>query len=491
MQTGDEFDPRPVRRTALPRPDDNSPFATRRNPPTDGAQELSELLGTLALASSDRAHHGAQSAAYLRRRRQFANHLVWLLGFGERVELQVEPREIRFGGAVVYRGRRPDETFSQRLYADGVRWIAFEPGVDHRAAELLVDHLCPYVSFDGAPDAHIARSAPVDRMPGVGFEVRTERRFGQVPFGASEVEVVTHTLLSYTLELPDPPELPGGTPDLAFDGRVGPLPRSVVEGASLDLWSALLDDFASEPDPVPGLARLGRAIQELLHDPDHTVPPDEVAARVDRLVGELLERGQPENAVRLVGALFRDDASAAPDEPTVQALDRLLAGLATVERLQALQQACSGIDLDAPVFDHYLELLPPQGLATLLDLPFEQDRRSWSGLRTRAMQVLHAKLEAGVLARYPVWERIHTLRAFGRLAGPPAAAWIIERIPANWKEAMEQAAPWILGLGATGDPRAVPYLAMISGRAQGRLQEMAREDLFRIRDAVQGDGGAR
>lgn len=487
MDHGDEYGDRPRRLSQLPRPDENSAYAKRRDPPADGAQELAELLGTLALAAGSRLREGRQSVPYLRRRRLFANHLIWLLGFGERIELQVEPHQILYSGVVVYHARSHEETFVQRLFADGVRWISLEPGIDQRAAEVLLEHFCPYVFFRDAPDAHIVRSAPIESMVGVGFEVRTERRFGQVPFGASEVEIVTHTLLSYIMEIPEPPEVPGGHPDLAFDGRKDPLPESTVEGAGMDLWSALLDDFASEPDPVPGMARLGRTIQALLLDPSHATAPADIAARVDELVGDLLEHGQPENVVRLLGAISGTRQRPEFDDEATQALEQLTSGLAAPERIQALQHACSGIDMDAPVFDQYLELLPPPGLATLLELPHDEGSRGWADLRTRAMNNLHAKLEAGALERHPFWDQVHTLRVFGEMAGPNAAAWLIQRIPPTWKQEMNLAAPWIMGLGATGDPRGVPYLAMISGRARGELSDMARQDLFRIQQTVDGD----
>jgi len=153
-----------------------------------------------------------------------------------------------------------------------------------------------------------------------------------------------------------------------------------------------------------------------------------------------------------------------------------------------LQAACSGIDMDAPVFDQYLELLPPPGLATLLELPYDEASRGWTDLRNRALQMLHRKLEAGELARHSFWVQVRTARAFGQIAGPAAAAWLMERIPANWKEDLSGAAPWIMAVGATGDPRGVPYLSLISGRAKGELRDMAREDLFRIRDAMAGGG---
>ncbi len=471
----------------LPLPDPNSEYARLRDPPADPGGNIAELVDELLDAAATRARDGIKHADYLRERRIFANHLLWILHFGAPLEIQVEAWRLLWNGQPIYEPQSAGETFCQRLFADGVRWIAFKPGVDHRCAELLVDHLTPYAFFPTSPDAHLVRSAPLDRLRGVGFEVYTERRLGQVPLGASPVELATHSMLGFLTELPEAPELPQGSPELLHSMAEDPYPACLEEGTSIDLWGALLDDMLSGPDPVPGVVALGKVLRHIIAAQERVVDLDEWAAVVLRRMVDMLDMGQPENLLKLARELS-DEGGEPLGEEAEAAVQGLFAHLAEPQQMHSLLVACSGIDNDSPVLPRFLGLLPAQGLATLLEVSAGTENAAWLQLRLLLVNDLRDRLGSGELDRCPVDEQIRMCRILGLSAGAAIAPFFAQRIPDNWQQDMLTAAPWILGLGATASPTAIPYLSFISGRGTGGAQALARADLLNIQK--QHGGGA-
>lgn len=473
-----EFEDR-ARHDDLPQPDPNCAYARLRDPPSDPGANIALLIDELLDAAASRARDGLRHAEYLRERRAFANHLLWILHFGAPLELQVEAWRLLWNGQPIYEPQSAGETFCQRLFADGVRWISFKPGVDHRCAELLVDHLTAYAFFPTAPDAHLVRSAPLDKLLGVGFEVYTERRLGQVPLGASPVELATHSMMGFLTELPEAPELPQGSPELLHSAGHDPSPEHLEEGAGIDLWSALLDDMLSGPDPVPGVSSLGHVLRHVLGTRGPIVDLGQWSEVVlERMVG-MLDAGQPENLLKLAAELTDEHGAPLSDEAKQQ-VQGLFAQLAEPQRMQTILVACSGIDNESPVLPRFLELLPASGLGTLLEVSAGTENPAWLQLRLLLVNVLRDRFEAGELDRHQVDEQVRLCRILGLSAGDAIAPFFAQRIPQNWKEDMLAAAPWVLGLGATANPAAIPYLSFISGRGTGGAQTLARADLLNI-----------
>jgi hypothetical protein len=462
--------------------DPDSEWARRHEPPSDPIAEISALLEHLLDAAADNASDDSDRQDYLRARRRFANHLIWTLSFGAALEFQVEPWRLLWNGQPVYQPTTTAETLIQRLWADGVRWMHIKPGIDHAGAEAFVDHLSRYAFFLSAPDAHLVRSAPMEAMPGVGLEVFTERRFGQVPLGASPVEQSTHSLIEHLLELPPAPDLPQHRPELLHDGKLDGLPDGLEQGATIDLWSTLLDDFMSGPDPVPGIVDLGRAVRQVLADPALETDPARWVGSVDTMIEHLIVSGQPEALVRLLTELRRADATPEYDGPAHQAVDTLLVRLVEPVRLHALLLACSGIDEDSPVIQLLLAQLPPMALARVVEVAGATEHRAWQRLRGQALPLLRDSVTGPELQRYSTVEKVQICRILGGAGGALLAPFFAERIPRDWASNLAACAPWIFGLGAAGDVRAAPLLSGISGRGPTELVPIARQDLFRLQE---------
>ena len=112
---------------------------TREPPDAAVAQEVAAWVGQWARTLKTCRLYDEANPTVVRFREELADSLTALLARRGPLRLEVSPNQLSCGGAAVHVGRSRDDNLAAVLHRDGIRLLAFEPGIEAREVDSLVD----------------------------------------------------------------------------------------------------------------------------------------------------------------------------------------------------------------------------------------------------------------------------------------------------------------------------------------------------------------